>query len=123
MDKFCSVCKRLLTTFEERVVDGEKTAVIICEECGEAKTIDKGKPVYEHNLREDKVTKLSLNPYIKFDAALPRFTNIACSNSECPSKAGAPWDVRGMKLDVKNLVWAYQCINCGIMWQQASRAT
>ena len=124
MDKFCPVCKSLLNDFDERVVDGTKTAVRLCSRCGYTNPIDKKNPlVYEHILREDKTTRLSMNPNIKHDLTLPHFDNIACSNEVCPSKSGEKWNVVGMKIDEKRLIWLYQCCNCDLMWKQPSRAT
>jgi hypothetical protein len=59
-----------------------------------------------------------MNPYLKEDPTLPHFDNIACSNTECPSKAGEPWDVVGRRIDDVKLVWFYQCCNCDTMWKQ-----
>jgi hypothetical protein len=113
----------MLDDFDERVIDGTKTAVRYCARCDYAKPIDKKNPmVYEHILREDKTTRLSLNPNLKHDPTLPHFDFIACSNEECPTKSGAPWNVVGMKLDEKKLIWYYQCCNCDRMWTQPSRA-
>lgn len=124
MDKFCPVCKSLLNDFDERVVDGTKTAVRLCSRCGYTNPIDKKNPlVYEHILREDKTTRLSMNPNIKHDLTLPHFDNIACSNEQCSSKSGEKWNVVGMKIDEKRLIWLYQCCNCDRMWKQPSRAT
>lgn len=124
MDKFCPVCKSLLNDFDERVVDGTKTAVRLCSRCGYTNPIDKKNPlVYEHILREDKTTRLSMNPNIKHDLTLPHFDTIACSNEDCPSKSGEKWNVVGMKIDEKRLIWLYQCCNCDRMWKQPSRAT
>jgi DNA-directed RNA polymerase subunit M/transcription elongation factor TFIIS len=121
MDKFCPACKSLLNDFAERDVDGTKTAVRVCSQCEYTIPIDKKNPlVYEHILREDKTTRLSMNPNIKYDPTLPHFNTIACSNSDCSSKSGQPWDVVGIKLDDKKLVWFYQCCNCDTMWKQSS---
>ena len=119
MEKFCPVCKSLLNDFDERVVDGTKTAVRVCSRCEYTIPIDKKNPlVYEHILREDKTTRLSMNPYLKHDPTLPHFVHIACSNEECPSKSGSEWDVVGRRIDDVKLVWFYQCCNCDRMWKQ-----
>lgn len=118
-DKFCPVCESLLNDFDERVVDGTKTAVRVCSRCDHTIPIDKKNPlVYEHILREDKTTSLSMNPYLKHDKTLPHFDNIACSNEACPSKSGSVWDVVGRRLDEKKVEWFYQCCNCDLKWQQ-----
>jgi DNA-directed RNA polymerase subunit M/transcription elongation factor TFIIS len=123
MDKFCPVCKSLLQDFDERVVDGTKTAVRVCR-CGYTQPIDKKNPlVYEHILREDKTMRLSMNPNLKYDNTLQHVDNIACSNDKCPSKSGATWDVVAVLLDRPKLLWMYQCCNCDLMWKQASRST
>jgi len=124
MEKFCPVCQSWLNDLDERVVDGVKTAVHLCSKCGYTKPLDKNNPlVYEHILREDKTTRLSMNPNIKYDLTLPRFNNITCSNPDCPSKSGAEPNVVGMKIDQQRLIWMYQCVNCDLMWKQASRAS
>jgi|UniRef100_A0A6C0AHY1 hypothetical protein len=118
MEKFCPVCKSLLQDFDERVVDGAKTAVRVCR-CGYTNPIDKKNPlVYEHILREDKTMRLSMNPNLKHDLTLPHFDTITCSNPTCPSKSGAVPDVVGMKINELKLVWLYQCCNCDTMWKQ-----
>jgi DNA-directed RNA polymerase subunit M/transcription elongation factor TFIIS len=124
MDKFCPDCNGHLGDFDERVVDGTKTAVRLCSKCGYTKPIDKTNPlVYEHILREDRTTRLSMNTNLKYDLTLPHFDTIACSNAVCPSKKGADPNVVGMKINEKKLLWVYQCCNCDTMWEQASRAT
>jgi len=119
MQKFCEGCKSLLNDFDERVVDGAKTAVRVCSRCDYTIPIDKKNPlVYEHILREDKTTSLSMNPNLKHDKTLQHLDNMACSNEECPSKSGEPWDVVAKRLDHLKLVWFYQCCNCDRMWTQ-----
>ena len=74
--------------------------------------------MYEHILREDKSDRLAMNPYLKHDPTLPRFTEIICPNKECTAKP----DVVGVKLDAKNIIWMYQCANCDTTWKQSARA-
>jgi len=119
--EFCPVCRKMLDDFDERVIDGTKTAVRVCSNCDYTKPIDKKNTlVYEHILREEKTARLSLNPYLKYDRTLRHFNTIACSNEECPSKTGAPWDVVGRELDNKRLIWFYQCCNCDRGWKQSA---
>jgi DNA-directed RNA polymerase subunit M/transcription elongation factor TFIIS len=114
----------MLYSIDEDVSDaGEKFAVLSCRKCEYKEPITRENPVvYEHLLREDKSDRLSLNPYLKFDPTLPRFTEIVCPEKECPSKHGEKSDVVGVKLDSKELVWMYQCANCDTTWKQNARA-
>ena len=103
--------------------DGGKFASMACRKCEYKESVTRENPlVYEHLLREDKSDRLALNPYLKFDPTLPRFTEIVCPNKECPSKSGAAPDVVGVKLDAKNVIWMYQCANCEFTWKQNARA-
>jgi DNA-directed RNA polymerase subunit M/transcription elongation factor TFIIS len=121
--EFCPVCRKMLDDFDERVIDGTKTAVRVCSNCEYTKPIDKKNPlVYEHILREEKTARLSMNSYLKHDKTLPHLNNIACSNQDCPSKTGATWDVVSWRLDDKRLIWGYQCCNCDRLWKQSSLA-
>jgi aspartate carbamoyltransferase regulatory subunit len=79
--------------------------------------------IYEHVLREDKTTKLVMNPYLKNDPTLDHLSNIVCPNAECPTKtSGAQPDVVPVKINEKQLVWMYQCVNCDTTWKQNSGA-
>jgi len=122
--KFCPTCRNMLYSIDEDVSEsGEKFAVLSCRKCEYKEELTRSNPVvYEHLLREDKSDRLSLNPYLKFDPTLPRFTEIVCPNKECPSKDGAKPDVVGVKLDARELIWMYQCANCDTTWKQTARA-
>ena len=121
--KFCPSCRNMLYPIDESVIDGTRTAVFSCNKCEYKEKVDDANPlVYEHVLREDKVSQLSSNPYLKYDPALEHFSNIVCPNKECPSKSGAKSDVFTVKLDDKKLVWLYGCVNCDTKWEQSSRA-
>jgi DNA-directed RNA polymerase subunit M/transcription elongation factor TFIIS len=122
--KFCPACRNMLYGIDEEVVDGEKTAVLTCRKCEYKEPITRENPlVYEHVLREDKTTKLVMNPYLKNDPTLDHLSNIVCPNTECPTKtSGAQPDVVPVKINEKQLVWMYQCVNCDFIWKQSSGA-
>ena len=122
--KFCPTCRNMLYAIDESTnEEGDKFAVLSCRKCEYTEALTRNNPiVYEHILREDKSDNLALNPYLKFDPTLPRFSEIVCPNKECPSKHGKKSDVVGVKLDSKDLVWMYQCANCDTTWKQSARA-
>ena len=100
--------------------DGNKFAALSCRSCEYKEELNRDDPVvYEHVLKQDKSDKVVLNPYLKNDMTLPRFTEIVCPNKECP---GPKPDVVGKKIDAVELVWMYQCANCDTTWKQAARA-
>ena len=118
--KFCPQCKNVLYSIEE----GSGHAVQNCRKCEYTEKISPDHPVvYEHVLREDTSAKLVLNPYLKYDPTLPRFTEIQCPAPECPSRSGTKADVVGVKIDRQNVVWMYQCANCDTTWKQNAQAT
>ena len=122
--KFCPVCRNMLYSIDEDAIDGKKTAVMACRKCEYKEPVSADHPlVYEHVLREDKTSRLVLNPYLKNDPTLDHLSNIVCPNTECPSRSGAKPDIVPVKINEKNLIWMYQCVNCDTTWKQASRTT
>ena len=120
--KFCPACRNMLYPIDESVVDGTKTAVFSCNKCEYKEKVDDANPiVYEHILREDKVSNLANNQYIEFDDTLEHLDNIVCPKTDCPSKSGAKPDVVAIKINEKKLIWLYKCANCKIAWEQSSR--
>ena len=113
----------MLFEINEETIDGSKAAVMSCYRCPYKEPVSPENPlVYEHILKEDKTTSLSLNKNWKNDVTLPRFDNIICPNEECPSHArGVQNEVVAVKLNEKNLIWMYQCVHCETSWKQASR--
>ena len=117
--KFCPLCKNVLYSVEEDSTKGDPFAVQNCRKCEYKEKISPDHPVvYEHVLREDTSAKLVLNPYLKHDPTLPRFTEIQCPAPECPSRTGTKGDVVGVKIDRQNVIWMYQCANCDTTWKQ-----
>lgn len=110
--KFCKVCEMML--FD--IVDTADGGVSLkCRKCDYSEPITHEQPiVYEHNLKEDNALRIVANPYLTQDPTLPRFTTITCPN-------GHTGDVVGVKVDVQNVVWMYQCSECKVSWKQASR--
>lgn len=123
--KFCPVCRNMLFGIDEASVGGKTTAVRSCRKCEYKETIDEDNAmVYEHVLREDKTSRLVLNPNLKNDPTLDHLSNIVCPNGECPSRArNVKSDVVAVKINEKNLIWMYQCVNCETTWKQASRTS
>lgn len=115
--KFCKQCNNMLYNIEER--DGK--AYTKCRSCPYEEEITKENPViYEHNLQQDTSVQYSINPYLKHDPTLPRFTNLVCPNTTCPTRGG-PSNIVGIKLDPVNVAWLYQCAQCGATWKQLAR--
>ena len=120
--KFCPACRNMLYPIDESVVDGTKTAVLSCNKCEYKEKVDDANPiVYEHILREDKVSNLANNQYIEFDETLEHFDNIVCPKTDCPSKSGAKSDVVAILINRPKLNWLYKCTNCKTAWEQSSR--
>jgi DNA-directed RNA polymerase subunit M/transcription elongation factor TFIIS len=108
---------------DEDNVDGKKTAVLTCRKCDYKDVItDQNSMVYEHILKEDRTARLVLNPNLKNDPTLNHLSNIKCPNERCPAnlKLKDP-DVVPVKINEKDLIWLYQCVNCEATWKQASR--
>lgn len=112
----------MLFGIDEETVDGEKTAVLSCRKCPYKEPVGAENPmVYEHILREDKTSRLALNPYLKNDPTLNHLDNIQCPNDECASRSrGVKSDVVAVKINEKNLIWMYQCVHCDKSWKQQS---
>jgi DNA-directed RNA polymerase subunit M/transcription elongation factor TFIIS len=123
--KFCPACRNMLFGIDEDTVESKKTAVLTCRKCDYRESIGKDNAmVYEHILREDKTSRLVLNPNLKNDPTLDHLSNIVCPNASCSSRvSGATPDVVPVKINAKNLIWMYQCVNCDTTWKQASRAS
>ena len=119
--KFCTQCNNMLYSIEER----EGSAFLKCRLCPYEEPITKENPVvYEHDLHQDTSVQYSINPYLKHDPTLPRFTTMKCPNVTCETrKAGRESDIVGIKLDAKNVIWMYQCAVCDATWKQSARGT
>jgi DNA-directed RNA polymerase subunit M/transcription elongation factor TFIIS len=119
--KFCSQCNNFLYSIEERVAEGSKKAFLKCRSCPYEEEIAKANPVvYEHDLRQDTSVQHSINPYLKYDPTLPRFTNMVCPNKSCTTQ-GKESNIVGIKLDPVNVSWFYQCAACSATWKQFAR--
>lgn len=120
--KFCPACRNMLFGIDEETIDGNKTAVLSCRKCSYKEPITAENPlVYEHVLREDKTSRLALNPYLKNDPTLNHLDNIECPNDTCISRSrGVKSDVVAVKINEKNLIWMYQCVHCNASWKQSS---
>lgn len=115
--KFCTKCHNML--YEIKVDDGG--AKYKCRACPYEEPIRRDNPiVYEHDLQQDTSIQYSINPYLRHDPTLPRFTNMVCPNSTCPTRGSAS-NIVGIKLDATNVVWMYQCVACGETWKQSAR--
>jgi DNA-directed RNA polymerase subunit M/transcription elongation factor TFIIS len=81
--KFCRDCNNFLYFIEER----EKKAYLKCRSCPYEEEITKANPiVYEHDLHQDTSVQYSINPYLKHDPTLPRFSNMICPNEGCATR-------------------------------------
>ena len=119
--KFCSQCNNFLYSIEERMVEGTHKAYLKCRSCPYEEEIGAMNPVvYEHDLRQDTSVQHSINPYLKYDPTLPRFTTMVCLNQACPTQ-GRDSNIVGIKLDPVNVSWFYQCAVCNTTWTQFAR--
>ncbi len=115
--KFCAQCNNML----HDIVEKDEKAYRKCMMCPYEEEITKSNPVvYEHDLQQDTSVQYSVNPYIKFDPTLPTFKNMICPNEECSTR-GKESNIVGMKLDVTNVAWMYQCRVCEKTWTQLAR--
>ena len=115
--KFCQQCNNMLYSIEER----EGQAFLKCRSCPYEEPITKENPVvYEHDLQQDTSVQYSINPYLRYDPTLPRFTNMVCPNDTCTTR-GSESNIVGIKLDSVNVLWLYQCAVCGVTWKQFAR--
>lgn len=107
--KFCKICENMLD------VNTEGTPSFKCRKCDYSEPITPDNPiVYERVLKQDMAGQLVLNPYLTQDPTLPRFVTIVCPN-------GHSGDVVGVKKNVENVIWMYQCGECKVSWEQVSR--
>lgn len=120
--KFCPACRNMLYSIDEDTIDGKKVAVMACRKCEYKQAVSSQNPlVYEHVLHEDRTSKLVSNPYLKNDPTLDHLSNIKCPNVECPANTSdAKADVVPVKINEKDLIWLYQCVNCSTTWKQAA---
>ena len=108
--KFCKVCENMLY-----VIEGDGPISFKCRKCDYSEAITHDNPVvYERVLKQDTAGQLVVNPYLAEDPTVPHFDTIVCPN-------GHSGDVVGVKVDVQNVVWMYQCAECKVSWKQASR--
>ena len=115
--KFCEKCNNFLYSIEER----DSKAYLKCRSCPYEEEVTKSNPVvYEHDLQQDTSIQYSINPYLKYDPTLPRFTNMICPNDNCTTR-GSESDVVGIKLDAVNVSWMYQCAVCNTTCKQMAR--
>lgn len=112
--KFCKQCNNFLYSIEER----DKKAFLKCRSCPYEEEV--ASVVYEHDLQQDTSIQYSINPYLKHDPTLPRFTNMTCLNKSCPTR-GKDSNIVGIKLDPVNVLWMYQCAVCDTTWKQYAR--
>lgn len=112
--KFCKQCNNFLYSIEER----DKKAFVKCRSCPYEEEV--AAVVYEHDLQQDTSVQYSINPYLKYDPTLPRFTNMTCLNAACTTR-GRESNIVGIKLDPTNVLWLYQCAVCDTTWKQHAR--
>ena len=119
--KFCSQCRNMLYDIVEREsADGGRKAFLKCRSCPYEEEVGKDNPVvYEHNLQQDTSVQYSINPYLKYDPTLPRFTNMVCPNTKCATRKGES-NIVGVKLDPVKILWLYQCAECNETWKQGA---
>ena len=117
--KFCVQCHNML--YDIKVAEGGTEAAYKCRACPYEEKITSENPiVYEHDLQQDTSVQHSINPYLKYDPTLPRFTNMVCPNDTCSTRGSAS-NIVGIKLDAVNVVWMYQCAACSTTWKQSAR--
>ena len=112
--KFCTKCNNFLYHIEER----DHKAYLKCRSCPYEEEV--AAVVYEHDLQQDTSIQYSINPFTKYEATLPRFTNMVCPNKTCPTQ-NKESDIVGIKLDAVNVLWLYQCAVCETTWKQLAR--
>lgn len=119
---FCKKCDNMLY----EIVEKEDEAFRTCRkpDCDYEEPVTNENPiVYDHEIHRDTSVQYSINPYLKYDSTLPRFTTMVCPNRSCATRApGQVSDIVGMKLDATNVVWMYQCAVCDSMWKQNGKA-
>ena len=122
--KFCPTCRNMMYSIDEDTVGGKKTAVLSCRKCSYKESVTRENPiVYEHIMRQENATTLTMNPYLKYDPTLEHLKTVVCPNAECPvKKERLENDVIPVEIDDKKLIWMYQCTHCNYTWTQSSRA-
>jgi DNA-directed RNA polymerase subunit M/transcription elongation factor TFIIS len=116
---FCSKCENMY--YIRLSGDNGDELIYYCRNCGHEDTT-----ITSSNVCVSKTTlKCSeqqyvqiLNQYTKLDPTLPRVTNIACPNGDCPSNIGdAKREVIYMRYDEKNIKYVYLCPVCDKIWK------
>jgi DNA-directed RNA polymerase subunit M/transcription elongation factor TFIIS len=117
--KFCAKCDNMMYNIEER--EGHAYRKCRSPGCDGEEEITKENPVvYDHDLQQDTSIQYSINPFIKHEPTLPRFTNMKCPNPTCATR-GKESNIVGIKLDARNVIWMYQCAVCDATWKQSAK--
>lgn len=116
--KFCNVCENMMYI---QVEDDEHNSVELkyyCKNCNNStkqKASGMSVPVHEKNFTDDSGSyKYYMTPYIKYDATLPRVSNIKCTNNSCDAKEN---EVIYIKYDHDNMKYLYFCCHCDHFWK------
>lgn len=120
---FCPKCDNMLyisVNFEPDSPEANRL-VYYCRNCGHKdNTIGEKNFCVSHMQLKKTEQKFShlVNKYTKYDPTLPRVTNIACPNSECPSNTdkAVGKDVIYMRYDDDNMLYVYICRHCDHTW-------
>jgi len=115
---FCSKCDNMLYI---KIDETNSTQIeYFCRFCGNVE-----KPPTQNMVLTVMTTSVEnrnfnfshiVNEYTKFDPTLPRITNMACPNKECPEKDHK--EIIYIRYDDKNLKYLYLCTECDFVWNR-----
>lgn len=104
------------------IQEGTDGAYFKCNKCSYTEALTSDNPiVYDHSMKTDNTSAISINPYLRFDPTLEHLKTVVCINEKCPSHKGAEPDVVAIEVNSSKLVWMYQCTNCYETWSQSAR--
>ncbi len=117
---FCTKCNNMLYIKIELDDNENQQIKNYCKNCNFSKNLpnDESIPIIENSYENKNINyELYINPYIKYDATLPRVNNIKCVNKECTKEKDKMNEVIYIKYDNENMKYLYYCIYCEHFWK------
>jgi len=113
MNQICETCKNYQFLTE---VDGK--IAHRCEFCQKVTTMEENALVFEVVYKTNTNYESKLNPYLKYDPTLPRYTNLKCPNKDCSShkKNGPMNECVAQLVEPAAQKFLYQCVHCSSSW-------
>lgn len=120
--KFCAVCHNMLYVNVKKPEEGEPNLVFYCKACGyEELQAGKGSIciVDDNKINDHMKYAQYINANLKHDPTLPRMTDMACPEPDCPTaKKGStlPNEIIYMNYNPADMKYVYFCCHCNHSW-------